>query len=169
MSRFIDIEIECIQGKFVAEAMSAIAASTNVPVSVKCRIGVDDHDSYDELCKVLFLYILCIFKWKGFRMWIQLMDFIILFFIFLWKWYYSSPDICLYFVSAISHKIRNKGGLHLRCTQKRVLKLLGTWWVCIITESRSCFCHLIFHWWEPNWDMLIGAKKSLCTKSRLLY
>ncbi|KAL5175110.1 tRNA-dihydrouridine(20/20a) synthase [Glycine soja] len=38
--------------KFVAEAMSAIAASTNVPVSVKCRIGVDDHDSYNELCKV---------------------------------------------------------------------------------------------------------------------
>ncbi|RDX97423.1 dusA [Mucuna pruriens] len=38
--------------KFVAEAMSAIAASTNVPVSVKCRIGVDDHDSYSELCKV---------------------------------------------------------------------------------------------------------------------
>ncbi|KAE9620175.1 putative tRNA-dihydrouridine synthase, aldolase-type TIM barrel [Lupinus albus] len=36
--------------KFVAEAMSAIAANTNVPVSVKCRIGVDDHDSYDELC-----------------------------------------------------------------------------------------------------------------------
>lgn len=33
--------------------MSAIAANTNVPVSVKCRIGVDDHDSYDELCKVL--------------------------------------------------------------------------------------------------------------------
>lgn len=31
--------------------MSAIAANTNVPVSVKCRIGVDDHDSYDELCK----------------------------------------------------------------------------------------------------------------------
>ncbi|XP_068636576.1 uncharacterized protein [Aristolochia californica] len=36
--------------KFVAEAMSAIAANSNVPVSVKCRIGVDNHDSYDELC-----------------------------------------------------------------------------------------------------------------------
>ncbi|XP_054813079.1 uncharacterized protein LOC129313745 isoform X1 [Prosopis cineraria] len=36
--------------KFVAEAMSVIAANTNVPVSVKCRIGVDDHDSYNELC-----------------------------------------------------------------------------------------------------------------------
>ena len=40
-----------LQGKFVAQAMSAIAANTNVPVSVKCRIGVDDHDSYNELCK----------------------------------------------------------------------------------------------------------------------
>lgn len=50
--------------KFVAEAMSVIAANTNVPVSVKCRIGVDDHDSYNELCKFfqysvnIFLYIL---------------------------------------------------------------------------------------------------------------
>lgn len=39
--------------KFVAEAMSAIAANTNVPVSVKCRIGVDDRDSYDELCEFI--------------------------------------------------------------------------------------------------------------------
>ena len=31
--------------------MSAIAANTNVPVTVKCRIGVDDHDSYDDLCE----------------------------------------------------------------------------------------------------------------------
>ncbi|CAJ1958917.1 unnamed protein product [Sphenostylis stenocarpa] len=38
--------------KFVAEAISLIAANTNVPVTVKCRIGVDDHDSYNELCKV---------------------------------------------------------------------------------------------------------------------
>ncbi len=35
--------------------MSVIAANTDVPVSVKCRIGVDDHDSYNELCKVLKL------------------------------------------------------------------------------------------------------------------
>ncbi|KAL5986629.1 hypothetical protein ACLOJK_014962 [Asimina triloba] len=35
--------------KFVGEAMSAIASSSSVPISVKCRIGVDDHDSYDEL------------------------------------------------------------------------------------------------------------------------
>jgi len=31
--------------------MSVIAANTDVPVSVKCRIGLDDHDSYNELCK----------------------------------------------------------------------------------------------------------------------
>uniref|UniRef100_A0A2N9GSD8 DUS-like FMN-binding domain-containing protein n=1 Tax=Fagus sylvatica TaxID=28930 RepID=A0A2N9GSD8_FAGSY len=41
--------------KFVGEAMSVIAANTDVPVSVKCRIGVDDHDSYNELCKVFKL------------------------------------------------------------------------------------------------------------------
>lgn len=35
--------------------MSAIADNTNVPVTVKCRIGVDDHDSYDELCEFLLL------------------------------------------------------------------------------------------------------------------
>jgi len=31
--------------------MSAIAANCDVPVSVKCRIGVDDRDSYEELCE----------------------------------------------------------------------------------------------------------------------
>lgn len=36
--------------KFVADAMSAIASNCDVPVSVKCRIGVDDRDSYNELC-----------------------------------------------------------------------------------------------------------------------
>lgn len=40
--------------KFVAEAMSVIAANTDVPVSVKCRIGVDDHDSYNELCDFIY-------------------------------------------------------------------------------------------------------------------
>ncbi|GFP92097.1 tRNA-dihydrouridine synthase a [Phtheirospermum japonicum] len=40
--------------KFVAEAMSVISANTNVPVSVKCRIGVDDHDSYNELCDFIY-------------------------------------------------------------------------------------------------------------------
>ncbi|KAL8161757.1 hypothetical protein V2J09_013246 [Rumex salicifolius] len=38
--------------KFVGEAISAMGANTGVPVTVKCRIGVDDHDSYNELCKV---------------------------------------------------------------------------------------------------------------------
>ncbi|RLM65065.1 tRNA-dihydrouridine(20/20a) synthase-like [Panicum miliaceum] len=37
--------------KFVGDAMSAIAANCDVPVSVKCRIGVDDRDSYEELCE----------------------------------------------------------------------------------------------------------------------
>ncbi|OIW13112.1 hypothetical protein TanjilG_08145 [Lupinus angustifolius] len=40
--------------KFVAEAVSVIAANTSVPVSVKCRIGVDDHDSYNELCDFVY-------------------------------------------------------------------------------------------------------------------
>ncbi|XVF79637.1 hypothetical protein PTKIN_Ptkin15bG0005000 [Pterospermum kingtungense] len=40
--------------KFVGEAMSVIAANTNVPISVKCRIGVDDHDSYNELCDFIY-------------------------------------------------------------------------------------------------------------------
>uniref|UniRef100_A0A3Q7EIM5 Uncharacterized protein n=1 Tax=Solanum lycopersicum TaxID=4081 RepID=A0A3Q7EIM5_SOLLC len=29
--------------------MCIIAANTNVPVSAKCRIGLDEHDSYCEL------------------------------------------------------------------------------------------------------------------------
>ncbi|XP_023521321.1 uncharacterized protein LOC111789688 isoform X1 [Cucurbita pepo subsp. pepo] len=40
--------------KFVGEAMSVIAANTDAPVSVKCRIGVDDHDSYNELCDFIY-------------------------------------------------------------------------------------------------------------------
>lgn len=59
-----DIDIWFLQGKFVAEAMSVIAANTDVPVSVKCRIGVDNHDSYNELCKVLFLNILVLLKYQ---------------------------------------------------------------------------------------------------------
>ncbi|CAK8565071.1 unnamed protein product [Lathyrus sativus] len=43
-----------LEPKFVAEAVSVIAANTNVPVSVKCRIGVDDHDSYNELCDFIY-------------------------------------------------------------------------------------------------------------------
>ncbi|PUZ46403.1 hypothetical protein GQ55_7G074700 [Panicum hallii var. hallii] len=37
--------------EFVGDAMSAIATNCDVPVSVKCRIGVDDRDSYEELCE----------------------------------------------------------------------------------------------------------------------
>lgn len=40
--------------KFVGKAMSVIAANSNVPVSVKCRIGVDNHDSYNELCDFIY-------------------------------------------------------------------------------------------------------------------
>ncbi|XP_010695132.2 uncharacterized protein LOC104907829 isoform X1 [Beta vulgaris subsp. vulgaris] len=40
--------------KFVGEAMSVIAANTDVPVTVKCRIGVDDYDSYNELCDFIY-------------------------------------------------------------------------------------------------------------------
>ncbi|KAJ8449993.1 hypothetical protein Cgig2_029355 [Carnegiea gigantea] len=40
--------------KFVGQAMSVISANTNVPVTVKCRIGVDDHDSYNELCDFIY-------------------------------------------------------------------------------------------------------------------
>ncbi|KAG5627490.1 hypothetical protein H5410_012708 [Solanum commersonii] len=38
-----------LDAKFVAEAMCVIASNTNAPVSVKCRIGLDDHDLYNEL------------------------------------------------------------------------------------------------------------------------
>ncbi|PKU63343.1 uncharacterized protein LOC110106874 isoform X1 [Dendrobium catenatum] len=40
--------------KLVGHAMSAIAANSDVPVSVKCRIGVDDRDSYNELCDFIY-------------------------------------------------------------------------------------------------------------------
>ncbi|KAI4372852.1 hypothetical protein MLD38_011036 [Melastoma candidum] len=40
--------------EFVGEAMSVIAAKTSSPVTVKCRIGVDDHDSYNELCDFIY-------------------------------------------------------------------------------------------------------------------
>lgn len=53
-----------LQGKFVSEAMSVIAANTDVPVSVKCRIGVDHHDSYNELCKDPASAFLCLSEGK---------------------------------------------------------------------------------------------------------
>lgn len=34
----------------VAECIAAMCAKVSVPVTVKCRIGVDDHDSYEALC-----------------------------------------------------------------------------------------------------------------------
>uniref|UniRef100_A0A1D1XTA0 tRNA-dihydrouridine synthase A n=1 Tax=Anthurium amnicola TaxID=1678845 RepID=A0A1D1XTA0_9ARAE len=40
--------------KFVGEAMSAIAVNCDVPVSVKCRIGVDGRDSYSDLCDFVY-------------------------------------------------------------------------------------------------------------------
>jgi tRNA-dihydrouridine synthase A len=33
----------------VAECVSAMNNAVNIPVSVKCRTGIDDHDSYEEL------------------------------------------------------------------------------------------------------------------------
>ncbi|MQM18187.1 hypothetical protein Taro_051176, partial [Colocasia esculenta] len=53
--------------KFVGEAMSAIAANCDVPVSVKCRIGVDDHDSYSELCETF----VNLFMFFHSRMWVS--------------------------------------------------------------------------------------------------
>uniref|UniRef100_A0A7N0VDS1 tRNA-dihydrouridine synthase n=2 Tax=Kalanchoe fedtschenkoi TaxID=63787 RepID=A0A7N0VDS1_KALFE len=40
--------------QLVGEAMSIIADNSDAPVSVKCRIGVDDHDSYNELCDFVY-------------------------------------------------------------------------------------------------------------------
>eukprot|EP00850_Spirogloea_muscicola_P010402 SM000061S19229 [mRNA] locus=s61:277211:281484:- [translate_table: standard] len=40
-----------LQPEVVAEAVSSIASSCRAPVTVKCRIGVDDHDSYEDLCQ----------------------------------------------------------------------------------------------------------------------
>lgn len=34
----------------VAECVAAMRAKVNIPVTVKCRIGVDNQDSYEELC-----------------------------------------------------------------------------------------------------------------------
>ncbi|CAN6440267.1 unnamed protein product [Victoria cruziana] len=45
--------------KFVGEAMAAIATNSSVPVSVKCRIGVDDRDTYDQLCEFIDIVSSC--------------------------------------------------------------------------------------------------------------
>ncbi|WMV10808.1 hypothetical protein MTR67_004193 [Solanum verrucosum] len=47
--------LSCLIRKLYAASMCIIAANTNLPVSVKCRIGLDDHDSYNELCKLFKL------------------------------------------------------------------------------------------------------------------
>ena len=38
-----------LQPSLVADCVAAMGAAVHVPVTVKCRIGVDDRDSYDEL------------------------------------------------------------------------------------------------------------------------
>jgi tRNA-dihydrouridine synthase A len=37
----------------VAECVSAMRSAVSVPVTVKCRIGVDEHDSYELLCQFI--------------------------------------------------------------------------------------------------------------------
>lgn len=39
-----------LQPELVAECVAALSAAVALPVTVKCRIGVDDADSYAELC-----------------------------------------------------------------------------------------------------------------------
>lgn len=42
-----------LEPKLVAECVSAMRNAVSLPVTVKCRIGVDNHDSYAELCKFI--------------------------------------------------------------------------------------------------------------------
>lgn len=39
--------------KLVAECVAAMQAAVKIPVTVKCRIGVDDHDSYEALTQFI--------------------------------------------------------------------------------------------------------------------
>jgi len=39
----------------VAECVNAMTRKVSIPVTVKCRIGVDDHDSYESLCEFIKL------------------------------------------------------------------------------------------------------------------
>lgn len=41
--------------ELVAECVAAMRAKVKIPVTVKCRIGVDDHDSYEQLCHFIRL------------------------------------------------------------------------------------------------------------------
>lgn len=36
--------------ELVADCVAAMCAAVNIPVTIKCRIGVDDQDSYEQLC-----------------------------------------------------------------------------------------------------------------------
>ena len=44
-----------LKPELVADCIAAMRDSISVPVTVKCRIGVDDTDSYDELCHFVSL------------------------------------------------------------------------------------------------------------------
>jgi tRNA-dihydrouridine synthase A len=41
--------------QLVAESVNAMVSAVHIPVTVKCRIGVDDEDSYESLCKFIAL------------------------------------------------------------------------------------------------------------------
>lgn len=38
-----------LEPQLVADCISAMQSAVQIPVTVKCRIGIDDHDSYEEL------------------------------------------------------------------------------------------------------------------------
>ncbi len=42
-----------LEPELVRQCISAMMASVDIPVSVKCRLGVDEHDSYDDLHKFI--------------------------------------------------------------------------------------------------------------------
>lgn len=42
-----------LKPELVAESVYAMRVAVNIPVTIKCRIGVDDHDSYEHLCKFI--------------------------------------------------------------------------------------------------------------------
>lgn len=42
-----------LEPNLVSECVSAMANATNIPVTVKCRIGVDNQDSYEQLCNFI--------------------------------------------------------------------------------------------------------------------
>jgi len=40
-----------LQPELVGDCVAAMTEAVDIPITVKCRIGVDDHDSYDELIR----------------------------------------------------------------------------------------------------------------------